>query len=88
MFQVNNSKLDSDDPWSGTLSEVIFAVQSTVHTTTQVTPMQLVFGCDAIINLKFDANWHLIKMQKQETINKNNAKENSKPIQYKYKVNE
>ena len=86
-FQVNNSKIDKDDPWSIIMSAVIFVMQSTVHTTTQATPMQLVFGRDAIMNLTFDANWHLIIMQKQEAINKNNAKENSKRVQHKYKVN-
>ena len=68
-FQVNNSKLDLDEPWSKILSAIIFAMQSMVHTTTQATPMQLVFGRDAIMNLTFDANWHLIKMEKQEAIN-------------------
>ena len=80
-FQVNNFELELDEPWSRILSAVIFAMQSTVHTTTQATPMQLVFGRDAIMNLTFDANWQLIKMQKQEAINKNNAKENSKRVQ-------
>ena len=55
-FQVNNSKLDLDDPWIGILLGVIFAMRSTVHTTTQATPIQLVFGHDAIMNLTFDAN--------------------------------
>ena len=56
IFQVNTSELDLDDPWSGILSAVIFAMQSTVHTTTQATSMQLVFDRDAIMNLTFDAN--------------------------------
>ena len=77
-----------DDPWSGILSMVIFAMQSTVHTTTQATPMWSVFGHDAIMNLTFNANWHLIKMQKQEAINKNNSKENSKGIQHEVMVND
>ena len=77
-----------DDPWSRIFLLVIFAMQSTVHTTMQATPMQLVFGCDAIMNLTFDANWYLIKMQKQEAITKNNAKENSKCIQHEYKFND
>ena len=63
-FQVNNSELDLDDPWSRILSVVSFAMRSTVQTTTQATPMQLVFGREAIMNLTFNANWHLIKMQK------------------------
>ena len=77
-FQVNNSKVELDDPWKGILSGVIFAIQSTVHTTMQATPMQLVFGCDAIMKLKFDANWKLINQQKQAAIHKNNNSENKK----------
>ena len=76
-----------DDLWIRILPAVIFAMQSTVHTTTQATPMQLVFGCDVIMNLTFNANWHLIKMKK-EAISKNNAKENSKRVQHEYKVND
>ena len=75
-FQVNNHELEQNDPWSGILSAVIFAMRSTVHTTMQATPMQLVFGRDAIMNLTFDANWQLIKQQKQNLIHKNNANEN------------
>ena len=87
MFQVNNSELDVDDPWSGILSAIIFAMRSTAHTTTQATPMQIVFGRDAIMNLTFDANWQIIKIRKQVAINKNNTKANSKRVQHKYKVN-
>ena len=87
-YQVNNTKLDLDDPWSGILSAVIFAMRSTVHTTMQATPMQLVFGRDAIMNLMFDANWHLIKLRKQNAINRNDAKENSKRVHHEYKVND
>ena len=77
-FQVNKTELELEDPWKGILSAVIFAMRSTVHTTTQVTPMQLVFGRDAIMNLTFDANWQLIKQRKQAAIQKNNASENKK----------
>ena len=84
-FQVNNHELEQDDPWSEILSAVIFAMRSTVHTTTQATPMQLVFGRDAIMNLTFDANWHIIKQRKQNLINQSNAKENSQRINHIYK---
>ena len=56
IFQVNNQEPEQDEPWSRIFSTVIFVVQSTVHTTTQATPMQLVFTCDTIMNLMFDAN--------------------------------
>ena len=70
--------MEQDDPWSRILSAVIFTMQSTVHTTTQATPMQLVFGRDAIMSLTFDANWHLIKQRRHNLINQSNAKKIAK----------
>ena len=58
-----------------------------VDTTTQANPMQLVFGCDTIMNLTFDANCHLIKQCKQNLINQLKPKENSKRIVHTSKVN-
>jgi protein associated with RNAse G/E len=64
----------------------MFATRATYHTTTQATPAQLVFGRDAILNTKFDANWKLIRERKQRAINKNNHKENEKRIPHEYRV--
>ena len=63
-------------------------MQPTVHTTAQATPMQLVFGCDVIMNITFDANWHLIEQHNQNTNNQRNAKENKKQIAHTYKVDD
>ena len=63
-------------------------MQSTVHTVMQAMPMQLVFGRDAIVYLMFDANWQLIRQQKQAAIHKNNDAENKKRIKQDYKVND
>jgi hypothetical protein len=52
----------------------------------QAIPAQLVFGRDAILNTKFEANWNLIRTQKQKIIRKNNEKENSKRIPHEYKA--
>jgi len=54
----------------------MFALRVTVHTTTQHTPMQLVFGCDAFLNIAHDANWRYIKGRKQRLIKINNNREN------------
>ena len=78
--------LDPDDPWAGILSATMFAVRATYHTTLQATPAQLVFGRDAILNTKFEANWNLIRTQKQKIIKKNNERENSKRIPHEYKA--
>ena len=68
--------LDDQNPWEGILSSNMFVIRSTVHTTTQHTLSQLVFGRDAILNINQEANWQLIKQRKQALINKGNQKEN------------
>ena len=73
-FQANNSELGLEDLWKEILSVVILEMQSTVHTTTQATSMKLVFVHDAIMNLRFDANWQSIRQRKQEAIHKKKLK--------------
>ena len=83
---LNISDTDSTlESWNGVLAAVMFAIRSTYHTTLQATPMQLVYGRDAILNIKFDANWNMIRKRKQDIIKKNNKQENSKRIKHTYK---
>ena len=49
-FKVQNIVLDDKNPWDGILTSTMFALRATVHTTTQYTPAQLIFGRDSIIN--------------------------------------
>ena len=74
------------EPFKGILAAVMFGVRSTIHTTLQATPAQLVFGRDAILNIKFNADWNLIKQSKQTLINKNNQRENKSRKDYKYQI--
>ena len=53
--------LDNENPWKGILLSTMFAIRSTVHTTTQHTPSQLVFGRDVFLNINQEANLQLIK---------------------------
>ena len=78
--------MEEDNPWDGILAAVAFAVRATVHTTTRATPAQLIFGRDAIFQVQHVADWQYIKQRKQQMINANNARENSKRIPYKYRV--
>ena len=64
----------------------MFAIRATYHTTMQATPAQLVFGRDAITNIKYDADWNIIRQRKQEMIRRNNIKENSKRIAHEYQI--
>ena len=54
--------------------------------TNQATPMQLVFGRDALMNIKFKADWKYIKQRKQEIILKNNKTENQNRIPHTYQI--
>ena len=69
--------MDSNDPWAGILAATMFAVRATYHTTLQASPMQLVFGWDAILNVKHITDWEHIKHQKQTRINENNSRQHS-----------
>ena len=85
--QVQNLEVDSDNfSWTGILQAVSFAVRSTVHTTTRATPMQLVFGRDAILPVRHIADWKYIHDRKQSSIDKNNIKENKLRKPYTYTV--
>jgi transposase InsO family protein len=85
-FEVQDNYLDEDDPWLGILAATMFAVRATYHTTLQATPAQLVFGRDAIMNIKFEVNWEMIHQHKQRLIAKNNKAENAKCIPHEYHV--
>ena len=49
-FDVSN--IVNNDPWSGILAAIMFAVRATYHTTLQASPMQLVLGRDATLKIK------------------------------------
>ena len=78
--------LEEEDPWSGIISAVAFSIRATVSTTTEKSPMQLIFGRDAILNIKHTADWQRIQQRKQKLINQNNIQENAKRIKHTYSV--
>jgi len=83
---LQNHTFDLNDPWSDFLAKVAWAIRSTVHTTTQFTPGQLVFGRDMILNLPARINWDIIKTRKQNSITKSNLRENLRRIEHEYQV--
>ena len=48
--------------------------------------MQLVFGRDAILNIKHVADWEHIRQRRQLRINHNNKRENMRRNNHQYKV--
>jgi hypothetical protein len=66
MIRVQNiqdkNNLDKDFGWTGVLSAVWQAVCSlVVHTTTRATPTNLVFDCNVLLNVSFQADSDYIK---------------------------
>ena len=57
-----------------------------LHTTTNATPSQLVFGRDAFLPIGFQADWSYIAERKQHLIVKNNERENAKRAPHQYVV--
>jgi len=82
----NVQTMDSNDPWTGILAATMFAVRATYHTTLQASPMQLVFGRDAILNVKHITNWEHIRQRKQIRINENNKRENQSRRVHNYSI--
>ena len=74
------------DPFSSILSSVAWAIRSTYHTVLNATPGQLVFGRDMVLPIMFKAEWANIVQCKNEQIQRNNARENSKRIEHTYQV--
>ena len=57
--------MDTTNPWKGIISTVTFAERTTIHTTTQSTPAQFVFGRDMLLNIQHKANLEFIRSRKQ-----------------------
>ena len=83
-FDVSN--IVNNNPWSGILASNMFAIRATYHTTLQASPMQLVFGQDAILNINHVADWEHIRQRKQLWINLNNNQDNMRRNNHQYKV--
>jgi hypothetical protein len=64
----------------------MYATRATTHTTLKATPMQLVFGRDAVLNTKFKADWKYIQDRKRKLIEQKNKRENAKRTRHDYQV--
>ena len=70
--------VEAHNGWSGILAAVALAMRATVHTTARATPMQWVFGHDAILDVCFHAGWHYLNARRQRMSLHNNKKENAR----------
>jgi hypothetical protein len=80
-FDVNT--MNKDNPWTSILlAAAMCAIRTTYHTTPHASPMQLVFGRDAILNIKHITNWDHITQFKQEDINANKKRTSTLNLQH------
>ena len=59
-YNIKNTYMDEDDPWSGILAAESFKICSTVNRLKCYIPLQLLFGHDMIIPIKYTVYWELI----------------------------
>ena len=57
-FELENKELDTNDPWGPFLNAAAWAIcTSTVHTTLNARPRQLVFGQDMLLPIQLKTDW-------------------------------
>ena len=88
---MRTSGLDMDDTVSSDaidsfLSNAVWAVRSTHHTVLGCTPGAAVFGRDMMFDIPYLADWHAIGQRRQQLVDRNNARENARRIDYDYRV--
>ena len=84
--EIDGKELDSEDPFGSYLSSAAYAIRSTIHTTLQATPAQLVFGRDMVLPIAYQADWAQVLLNKQLEIKRNNKKENAGRMPHTYKI--
>ena len=72
-FKVQNIVMSGENQWDGILASTMSNLRATVHTSTQYTPAQLIFGGDSIKNKRHEVDWEIIRkkvrtyQQRQQT---------------------
>ena len=64
-YNINKTYVDEDDPWSGILMAALFTIWSTANRLKYCSPVQLVFGRDIILLIKYVLDYKLIQNKKQ-----------------------
>ena len=66
--------------------DAAWAIRSTHHTVLQSTPGAAIFGRDMLFDIPYLADWKAIGQRRQELVNRDNAKENARRIDFDYAV--
>ena len=84
--ELNMAKTVTPDGVDVFLDNAAWAICSTYHTVFKASPGAAIFGCNMLFNILFIANWNKIGDYRQCLNDLNMARENSKRVDYDYKV--
>ena len=56
-YNIKETYVNEDDPWSGILAAAVFEICSMENMIKDYSPGQLVFGHDMIIPIKYTVDW-------------------------------
>ena len=68
------------------LDNAAWAIRSTYHTVLKASPGAAIFGRDMLFDIPFVADWAKIGDHRQSLTDRNTARENSRRVDYDYKV--
>ena len=68
------------------LNRILFSIRNTFHSTLQTTPGALAFNQDLLLNIPVITELEHIRQRRQQIVNTNNARENSKRITHEYDI--
>ena len=85
-FDISQTYVDKNYPWTVILSAAAFPIRSTNSRLKGCSPLQLVFGHDMILPIKYEVDWELMHQRKQAQINNDDNRENRNRVDYGYKV--
>ena len=83
-----SSRPFDDTSVHGILQAIAWGLRTTYHTSLRTSPGQLIFDQDMVVPATYLANWRNIHSQRRKNIMYDNARENSKRVDYDYKVGE
>ena len=92
--QLRTFKLDNEQPTSSNFKQIAndllqataWALRSTIHSTLQRTPGQLIFQRDMILQIATTTDWDLLRRRKRHLTQKANNRENNSRVDHEYKV--
>jgi hypothetical protein len=68
------------------IDNAVWAIRSTYNTELKASPGAAIFGRDMLFDIPFVADWHKIGDYRQHQTDRSNTRENSKRVDYVYKV--